>query len=258
MSDPYLWNIFRTRNDQLPQKNLAILIDTENSSPYKIIEILNEISTIGKTSVKRAYGDWTSTKMGVWKKLLHRYAIQPIQQFTYTKGKNNTDAALIIDAMDLLYSGHLDGFCIVSSDSDYTKLAVRIRESGLLVYGFGEKKTPEAFAKACDKFTYVENLSRPLDFKRMQELLADENLVNLIKSAIVDASDESGWSHMGRVGQILYNREPDFDFQAYGFSNLTDLIVNMGIFNIEERRIPDTPNSIIYVRFPMMLEKNKK
>jgi len=258
MSDPtLLWNILRTRPDQLPQKKLAVLIDTENTSPYKIVEIINDISALGKTTVKRAYGDWTNETMGNWKKLLHKYAIQPIQQFTYTKGKNSTDAALIIDAMDLLHDGDLDGFCIISSDSDYTKLAVRIRESGLMVYGFGEKKTPEAFVKACDKFIYIEHLSGEINFDRMRELLADEELLELVKSAIIDASDETGWSNMGRVGQILYNRKPDFDYQVYGFNNMTQLIVAMGIFEIDERRIPNSANSVVYVRYPFPSKKTQ-
>ena len=153
MSDSLLWwNLLNQQNIQPPQKNLAVLIDTENSSPFKIVEILNEISRLGKASVKRAYGDWTRQIMTSWKQVVVKYSIQPIQQFSYTAGKNSTDSTLIIDAMDILYQNNVDGFCIVSSDSDYTKLAVRLRESGFIVYGFGEKKTTESFSQACYKF----------------------------------------------------------------------------------------------------------
>ena len=243
------WNLLQSQINQPPQDNFAVLIDTENSSPYKIVEILNEISRLGKASVKRAYGDWTRQTMAVWKQLVVKYSIQPIQQFSYTTGKNSTDSALIIDAMDILYQERVDGFCIVSSDSDYTKLAVRLRESGFTVYGFGEKKTPESFTQACDKFIYIENLSLgEFDFKRMQDLLKDEALVTLIEKAVTDASDENGWSFLGRVHQIIQNIKPDFDYRSYGFKNLSDLIRNMGIFEIEERRGSDTSTTQIFIR----------
>lgn len=250
MSDSLLWwNLLNQQNIQPPQKNLAVLIDTENSSPYKIVEILNEISRLGKASVKRAYGDWTRQIMTSWKQVVVKYSIQPIQQFSYTAGKNSTDSTLIIDAMDILYQNNVDGFCIVSSDSDYTKLAVRLRESGFIVYGFGEKKTPESFTQACDKFIYIENLTLgEFDFKRMQDLLKDTNLVQLLENSVADASDESGWAHLPRVGQIIQNIKPDFDHRSYGFKNLSDLIKNMGIFQIEERRVSDSPTPQVYIR----------
>lgn len=253
MREPYyLWSVNNMLRNQPDQKRLAILIDTENTSPYKIEEILSEISTLGKAIIRRAYGDWTQQKMDVWKQLLVRNSIQPHQQFSYSVGKNSTDSALIIDAMDLLYQHELDGFCIVSSDSDFTKLAVRLRESGLLVYGFGEKQTPKSFSQACDKFTYLENLSKgPLDFSRMQELLKDEELVSLVKSAVEDASDESGWALLAKIGQIIYNNKPDFDPRSYGFKKLSDLIRNMGIFQIEERRSSEAVNPVIFVSYPL-------
>jgi len=250
MSDSLLWwNLLNQQNIQPPQKNLAVLIDTENSSPFKIVEILNEISRLGKASVKRAYGDWTRQIMTSWKQVVVKYSIQPIQQFSYTAGKNSTDSTLIIDAMDILYQNNVDGFCIVSSDSDYTKLAVRLRESGFIVYGFGEKKTPESFSQACDKFIYIENLTLgEFDFKRMQDLLKDTDLVQLLEKAVADASDESGWALLPRVGQIIQNIKPDFDHRSYGFKNLSDLIKNMGIFQIEERRVSDSPTPQVYIR----------
>ena len=219
------------------QNNLAVLIDAENISPQKIKEILDEVAKYGKTSVKRIYGDWTTPDMNTWKDHLHQYAIQPIQQFRYTTGKNATDSAMIIDAMDLLYSHNFDGFCLLSSDSDYTKLAVRIRESGLIVYGIGERKTPESFRHACDQFIYIENLG-PIDDSGEKKLLYDptefEIDMELVKTAIEDASDEDGWAFLSRVGLIIRNKKPDFDFRTYGFKKFSDFIRERTIFKISE------------------------
>lgn len=258
MNNPLWWyNPILNRPNNNHQTNLAILIDTENTSPFKIVEVFNDISTIGKSNIRRAYGDWTNLNMGSWKKILNRYAIQPVQQFTYSKGKNATDSALIIDAMDLIYTTKLDGFCIISSDSDYTRLAVRIKESGYTVYGYGEKKTPEAFIKSCDKFTYLENLAQSIDYERMRELTQDEKLMTTVKSAVDAAYDETGWSEISRIGQIIRNRESDFDYQEYGFKTLTDMIRAMGIFSIEERRIPNSTQTIVYVRLPELFKDKK-
>ncbi|MDR0487121.1 MAG: NYN domain-containing protein, partial [Treponema sp.] len=184
------------------QAKLAVLIDADNTQPAIIEGLLNEVAKYGIASVKRIYGDWTSTNLRSWKDKLLEYAIQPIQQFSYTSGKNATDSAMIIDAMDLLYSEKLDGFCIVSSDSDFTRIAARLRESGRLVYGFGEKKTPRAFVSVCDKFIYTEILkdnpeeaededSRP-SVKQKKEFKVDRKLLKLLKDAVEDSAEESG------------------------------------------------------------------
>jgi len=186
-------------------QKLAVLIDADNAQPSIIEELLAEIAKYGTANVKRIYGDWTGTHLKAWKEVLLTFSIQPIQQFRYTVGKNATDAAMIIDAMDLLYTDKFDGFCIVSSDSDFTKLAARIRESGLVAYGFGEKKTPEAFVSACDKFIYTEVLiskeDDTLSIKRKStnELKQDTKLINLLRNAVEASSDDSGWSHLGAV-----------------------------------------------------------
>jgi len=219
------------------QNNLAVLIDAENISPQKIKEILDEVAKYGKASVKRIYGDWTTPQMNTWKDHLHKHAIQPVQQFRYTIGKNSTDSAMIIDAMDLLYSGNFDGFCLLSSDSDYTKLAVRIRESGLIAYGIGERKTPEPFRHACDQFIYIENLgsiAESEETKQLYDPIEFDNDTELVKTAIEDASDEDGWALLSRVGLIIRNKKPDFDFRTYGFKKFSDLIRHRAIFEISD------------------------
>lgn len=219
------------------QKNLAVLIDAENISPQKIKEILDEVAKYGKASVKRIYGDWTTPQMNTWKDYLHKHAIQPVQQFRYTIGKNATDSAMIIDAMDLLYSGNFDGFCLLSSDSDYTRLAVRIRESGLIAYGIGERKTPESFRHACDQFIYIENLgpiAESEETKQVYDPIEFENDTELVKTAIEDASDEDGWALLSRVGLIIRNKKPDFDFRTYGFKKFSDFIRNRAIFEVSD------------------------
>jgi uncharacterized LabA/DUF88 family protein len=216
------------------QKKLAVLIDAENSR-YSIIEgLLDEIATYGIASVKRVYGDWTDHRLQGWKNTMLDFGIQPIQQFSYTKGKNSSDSAMIIDAMDLLYTKNFDGFCIISSDSDFTRLALRIRESGLLVYGFGEKKTPVSFSAACDKFIYIENLREGMSLKSKDiNQPSSDSLLDLLKFAVEDTADDSGWSNLGAVGQKIANKMSDFDPRNYGYKKLVDLLESTELFEIK-------------------------
>ncbi|GAA5180518.1 NYN domain-containing protein [Acinetobacter kookii] len=243
-------------------KKLAVLIDADNASISSISFILEEIAKFGIASVKRVYGDWSSEALKKWRDVLLPHAITPVQQFAYTKGKDATDMILIIDAMDLLYAGALDGFCIVSSDSDFTPLASRIRENGLSVYGFGKKSTPEAFKKACDKFIYVENLVvdpevkngedeeltlvqdkkiaeaiKTTDSKAVQQTkeialpeAIDRATLNLIYKAVKDNADENGWANLGMVGQYISAVKPDFDSRNYGRAKLSGLIKTLNLF----------------------------
>lgn len=235
---------------------LAVLIDADNAQPSIIEGLLAEIAKYGTANVKRIYGDWTSTKLRGWKEHLLQHSIQPIQQFGYTTGKNATDSAMIIDAMDLLYTNQFDGFCIVSSDSDFTKLAARIRESGLLVYGFGEQKTPEPFVAACDKFIYTEVLrseettEEGSSFHRMStnELKQDTKLVNLTRNAVEASSDESGWAHLGQVGSYIAKQSPEFDPRNYGYRKLGELVEAIQLFEIEERSTGEGQSKAIYVK----------
>ncbi len=233
-------------------KRLAVLIDADNASHKIINGLLEEIATYGVSSVKRIYGDWTNPLLNSWKPILLEHAIQPIQQFGYTTGKNSTDSAMIIDAMDLLYTGKFDGFCIVSSDSDFTKLASRIREEGLLVYGFGEKKTPKSFVGACDKFVYTEILRRSSETKvkrlSKKKLLEDKFLIDLLFNAVEDAANENGWSHLGTVGQTISNKSPEFDPRNYGFKKLGELIKFLGLFIIDERSTENSPAKAVYIK----------
>ncbi|MFC1944488.1 NYN domain-containing protein [Chloroflexota bacterium] len=220
---------------------LAVLIDADNANPAIVEGLLAEIAKLGFSSVKRIYGDWTNTKLSQWKTALLEYSIQPIQQFAYTTGKNATDSAMIIDAMDLLYSGNLDGFCLVSSDSDFTRLASRIRESGKIVYGFGEQKTPRPFVTACDRFIYTEvftassTTEQSVKKKTAKELGQDTKLINLFKSAIDAASDENGWANLGPVGANIIKQAPDFDPRNYGYTKLSDLVTAVAFFKLERR-----------------------
>ena len=227
------------------QAKLAVLIDADNTQPAIIEGLLNEVAKYGVASVKRIYGDWTSGHLRSWKERLLANAIQPIQQFSYTSGKNATDSAMIIDAMDLLYSEKLDGFCIVSSDSDFTRLAARLRESGCTVYGFGEEKTPKAFVKVCDKFIYTEILldnqeetevgEERFKNKPKKEFKPDRKLLKLLLDAVDDLADESGWAYLGGVGQKINNRSSEFDPRNYGFRKLGDLFRAIPQFEAEER-----------------------
>jgi uncharacterized LabA/DUF88 family protein len=240
---------------------LAILIDADNANPERLPKLLAEIAKLGNASVRRAYGNWTSGHLGGWKNGLLTHSITPIQQFNYTTGKNATDSALIIDAMDLMYAGHLDGFCIVSSDSDFTRLAARIREQGLTVYGFGERKTPQAFVAACDKFVYTENLGvdedeeapeadapKPAAAKRAPKLKRDRKLDALLREAVDAAADDSGWAHLGAVGNNLVRLASDFDPRSYGFRKLKDLVAAHTGYIVEDRPSADGKTNAIYLR----------
>lgn len=233
---------------------LAVLIDADNAQPGIVDGLLVEIANYGTASVKRIYGDWTGPGLKGWKEVLLEHSIQPIQQFAYTKGKNATDSAMIIDAMDLLYTGNFNGFCIVTSDSDFTRLASRIRESGLLVYGFGEQKTPSAFVSACDKFIYTEVLrakadeSEAIAKKSSKELKQDTKLVSLLRNAVEASSDDSGWAQLGPVGSKIANQSPGFDSRNYGYGKLGELVKATRLFEIEARRIGTTKSKALYVR----------
>ena len=238
---------------------LAVLIDADNAQPSITDGLLSEIAKYGTANVKRIYGDWTLSGLKGWKEVLLQYSIQPIQQFGYTSGKNATDSALIIDAMDLLYTGKFDGFCIVSSDSDFTKLASRIREAGLFVYGFGEKKTPKAFVSACDKFIFTEVLRAKDDYsekirrKTTSELKEDTKLVNLLRNAVEASSDDSGWAHLASVGSNIAKQASEFDPRNYGYKKLGELASATKLFQIEERAVGDGPSKATYLK-----DKRKK
>jgi uncharacterized LabA/DUF88 family protein len=233
---------------------LAVLIDADNARPAIVEGLLAEVAKYGTAHVKRIYGDWTKPDLSGWKEVLLRHSIQPIQQFRYTVGKNATDSAMIIDAMDLLYAGRFDGFCIVSSDSDFTRLASRIRESGQTVYGFGEKKTPEPFRTACDKFIYTEVLAGIAETetaaapkqRSAKELRGDTRLMNLLRGALEAASDDTGWANLGTIGNIISKQSPDFDSRNYGYAKLSGLIKGIGLFDTEERQIGNGKH--LYVR----------
>ncbi|MDR0639919.1 MAG: NYN domain-containing protein [Spirochaetaceae bacterium] len=238
------------------QARLAVLIDADNAQPSIIGALLDEVAKYGVANIKRIYGDWTSTKLRSWKDASLEYALHPIQQYSYTVGKNATDSALIIDAMDLLYTEKLDGFCIVSSDSDYTRLASRIREGGLTVYGFGEKKTPKAFVTACDKFVFTEILRTieedespaAVSVKR-HNFNVDKQLLKLLHDSVDDIADESGWAYLGAVGQKINNRSSEFDPRNYGFRKLGDLFRAIPQFQTEERRQENGTGSSVYIRW---------
>lgn len=235
-------------------EKLAVLIDADNAQPSIVEGLLSEIAKYGTANVKRIYGDWTASGLKGWKEVLLQYSIQPIQQFGYTSGKNATDSALIIDAMDLLYTGKFDGFCIVSSDSDFTKLASRIREAGLIVYGFGEKKTPKAFVSACDKFIFTEVLRIKDDYserirrKTTNELKKDTKLLNLLRNAVEASSDDSGWAHLAYVGSNIAKQAPEFDPRNYGYKKLGELVAAAKIFEIEERAIGDGLSKAVFIK----------
>jgi uncharacterized LabA/DUF88 family protein len=251
---------------QISSRRLAVLIDGDNAQPSLIKKILSEASKYGTVTVKRNFGDWTTTNMGGWKDTLNTYAIQPIQQFRYTIGKNATDSAMIIDAMDLLYSGTVDAFCLVSSDSDYTRLATRIREKGFFVMGIGQKKTPRAFVNACDVFVYTENLAprKPTKSRGGQKkstTTAKEpptpNPIPLLKQAFENAVGEDGWAFLGTLGHHLRQLDPGFDARTYGHSQLSVLIrAHPKSFEIREVDVADG-NSSIYVKLITRRKKAK-
>lgn len=223
-----------------PNQKLAVLIDADNAQASVIQELLAEVSRYGTATIKRAYGDWTTTNLKGWKDVLHTMAIQPIQQFAYTSGKNATDSALIIDAMDVLHTGSVDGFCLVSSDSDFTRLATRIREAGLVVYGFGERKTPEPFVAACDKFVYTEILRPEKEVEKDAEkepvvAVADvRRLQPLVIAAIDVNAREDGWASLGGVGNHISKIDPAFDARNYGFKKLSELVRSLKYLEVKD------------------------
>jgi len=235
-------------------EKLAVLIDADNAQPSIVDGLLSEIAKYGTANVKRIYGDWTLPGLKGWKEVLLQFSIQPIQQFGYTSGKNATDSALIIDAMDLLYTDKFNGFCIVSSDSDFTKLASRIREAGLFVYGFGERKTPKAFVSACDKFIFTEVLrskddpSEKIKRRTTSDLKKDTKLANLLRNAVEASSDDSGWAHLASVGSNIAKQAPEFDPRNYGYKKLGELASATKLFQIEERAIGDGPSKATYLK----------
>jgi uncharacterized LabA/DUF88 family protein len=237
--------------------NLAVLIDGDNIPSASIKEMMEEIAKYGNPTIKRIYGDWTKPNLSKWKNLLLENAITPIQQYGYTSGKNATDSAMIIDAMDILYSGKVNGFCLVSSDSDFTRLATRLRESGLQVIGIGEKKTPNPFIVACDKFIYIEILNNQSkervseNEKETARVVVDKitnKEIKLIETTINDLSEEDGWAFLGDVGSLLQKKQPNFDSRNYGFEKLTPLIKSIGRFDLEQRENPKSRHKLIYVK----------
>lgn len=229
-------------------QKLAVMIDADNAQASICPELLAEIAKFGVSSVKRAYGDWTTTHLKGWKDHLHKHAIQPIQQFSYTTGKNSTDSSLIIDAMDLLHEGRLDGFCLVSSDSDFTRLATRIRESGLTVYGFGEKKTPEAFVSACDKFVFTEIL-RPQSESSAPNEFEKTALKSIMVSAIDAVSKDDDWAPLSAVGGYINKKYPSFDSRNYGYGKLGKLIGSLSFIEVDRRKSDKNSSNVnIYIK----------
>jgi hypothetical protein len=252
-----------------PTLRLAVLIDADNAQAAVIEGLLAEIARFGEATVKRIYGDFTAPTSSSWKKVLQRYAIKPVQQFAYTTGKNATDSTLIIDAMDLLYTRKFDGFCLITSDSDFTGLAMRLREEGLTVLGFGEKKTPEAFRNACHKFVFTEVL-RPSSATELNvssqkanaepkaalvEPVAETTEQKLefprqfVLTALEQSIDDAGWAHLGTFGSYLTKLQPDFDSRHYGYKKLTDLVkAKTELFVTEERQAPGATQKVLYLR----------
>lgn len=241
------------------ERCLAVLIDAENVPAKKIKEIMIEIATYGLPTIKRIYGDWTDNSVKGWKQVLLENAITPIQQYSYTTGKNSSDSAMIIDAMDILYSGSVQGFVLVSSDSDFTRLAIRLREAGVIVYGIGEQKTPSPFRAACDKFTYIEvlssnnNATEPNKSNNHKESgkvskKIPAEVVKLIANSISAVEGDDGWAFLAEVGNLMSKKQPDFDPRNYGFYKLTPLVKSIPQFEIEERETGRSTIKHIYVR----------
>jgi uncharacterized LabA/DUF88 family protein len=243
-------------NDKTRDLRLAVLFDADNVPAAYVKSMLEEIAKYGTPTFKRIYGDWTKTNNNGWKSVLLENAITPIQQYSYTVGKNATDSAMIIDAMDILYTGRVDGFCIVSSDSDFTRLAIRLREAGMFVIGMGEQKTPEPFITACDKFIYIEILSREEEApdvrkkrpKKPEGSQIDKRIINLIRSSINDLADESGWAFLGEVGTLILKKRPNFDPRNYGFKKLLYMIKNLDNIEVDERQSEHGSSRHVYVR----------
>jgi uncharacterized LabA/DUF88 family protein len=243
---------------------LAVLIDADNIPYSNVKEMMEEIAKYGTPTFKRIYADWTKPHVAGWKNVLLENAITPIQQYSYTSGKNATDSAMIIDAMDILYTGRVDGFCIVSSDSDFTRIATRLREAGMKVFGIGEKKTPLPFISACDKFIYLEILKSPKEVAKNQPPptkdepvvvqkadaigTVDQRLIRLIADSINDIADEDGWAFLGNLGSLLLKKQPDFDSRNYGYTKLLPLIKSISKFQIDERKSGKANIKHVYVR----------
>ncbi len=213
---------------------MAVLIDADNASAAVAKELLEEVAKYGTATVKRAYGDWTTQNLVGWKEQLHKLAIQPMQQFAYTKGKNSTDSAFIIDAMDLLYAGNVDGFCLVSSDSDFTRLATRLREAGKMVIGLGERKAPEAFIAACDRFIFLEVLKRPAEAAVPLQVANIPDLKELLTHAIKETARDSGWATLSAVGSFIGKNNASFDARNYGFTKLSELVRKQSYVEVKE------------------------
>jgi len=252
-----------------PTLRLAVLIDADNAQAAIVEGLLAEIARFGEATVRRIYGDFTAPTSSSWKKVLQRYAIKPVQQFAYTTGKNATDSTLIIDAMDLLYTRKFDGFCLVTSDSDFTGLAMRLREEGLTVLGFGEKKTPEAFRNACHKFLFTEVLrpsalcesdDLPLNVESKKNVVSSQKSVEIsettsefpkkfVLTALEQSTDDAGWAQLGTFGSYLTKLQPDFDSRLYGYKKLSDLVkARTDIFVTEERQTPGAQQKVLYLR----------
>ena len=241
---------------------LAVLIDADNAPRTALREIMAEVAVYGAATIKRIYGDWTAPNMGSWKPLLLEHAITPFQQYSYTTGKNATDSAMIIDAMDILYSGNCGGFVLVSSDSDFTRLATRLREAGMKVYGMGEKKTPKPFIVACDKFVYIESLkaaekAQPpaagKSAKKKAPAPAEAespalSVQELIAQSVEDLADEDGYAYLGDLGTLLIKKQPDFDARNYGFAKLSKFIAALEGFELDERHNAKYQGTQVFVR----------
>ncbi|MEP6674120.1 MAG: NYN domain-containing protein [Ferruginibacter sp.] len=242
---------------------LAVLIDADNVPYSNVKGMMEEIAKYGTPTFKRIYGDWTRPTVSGWKNVLLENAITPIQQYSYTSGKNSSDSALIIDAMDILYSGKVDGFCIVSSDSDFTRLATRLREAGMKVFGIGQKKTPNPFIVACDKFIYMEIIPVPgaaeTDIDTLKTKAAkpqqrnsvdkiDKATIKLIAATINDLADENGWAFLGDVGNLLLKKQPNFDPRNYGFLKLTPLFKSLPQFEIDKRETERGGTKLVFIR----------
>lgn len=260
--------------DTIKDLRLAVLIDADNVPHSQIQPMLQEIAKYGTPTFKRIYADWTKPTVSGWKSKLLEHAITPVQQYSYTTGKNSTDSALIIDAMDILYTGRVDGFCIVSSDSDFTRLATRLREAGMKVFGMGERKTPHAFISAVDKFIYIEILKGNGEQKKKTQVatkkkaspkkqqqentetsaaqetdpFANYELVHLLESSVNDLADESGWVFLGELGNLLLKKKPDFDPRNYGFKKLVSLIESLDQFEVHKESTGKGNISHVYVK----------
>lgn len=249
---------------QQSELKFAVLIDADNVPSTNLREMMEEVAKFGSPTYKRIYADWTKPHVNRWKELLLEHAIIPVQQYSYTQGKNATDSAMIIDAMDILYTGKVDGFCIISSDSDFTRLALRLREAGMQVIGMGQKKTPAPFIAACNKFVYIEILKTSAATDVAQEKTEDVEIkpidkavVKLISNSVSDLADETGWAYLGDIGSLIIKKHPDFDSRNYGFKKLGELIKSTGLFDINERATDKGNGNIKHV-YVKLKEKTRK